>query len=303
VAVITTLLDAGPYEAGAGALLNSLTRSGFQGTVYCGVRGAPTGCLQSLPPLDGIDVRVTAVDTELHLSSYKPRFLLEMLRDHASEVGLHMDPDIVVTCSWGEIEEWYGGGIAAAANAIWIMPASSPIRDDWLEFREILGVPLMAGEQLGQIDVYCNSGFVAVHPKDRAFLELWAALLDAVITQDLAGHYALAGRPLGHPWPDQDLFNISLMNFAERTAIKGPEAMGFAPGRMLLGHAIASPKPWDTPAIRRALLGMRPTVATREFLRFADVPIRVLSSAKRTRRAAAWRMANGIGKIWARDDY
>jgi hypothetical protein len=77
----------GTYHRGLGALVNSLYRNGFRGTVFAGYRGAlpswanPTSTESGTPDFDVggcCRTRFLLLDTSLHLTSYKPIFMQQM---------------------------------------------------------------------------------------------------------------------------------------------------------------------------------------------------------------------------------
>jgi hypothetical protein len=82
----------GNYHIGLGALLNSLFRNGFRGTLFAGYRGALPPWANSASTKDGIadfaaadgcHIRFVSLDTPLHLASYKPIFMRRVF-EHAN---------------------------------------------------------------------------------------------------------------------------------------------------------------------------------------------------------------------------
>lgn len=89
---ICTLFE-GSYHQGVAALANSLHQAGFKGRIYAGYRGALPTWAASATPLDlprwpGATVMPLAeqlslaflpLDTQHHLTNYKPEFMLDLL--------------------------------------------------------------------------------------------------------------------------------------------------------------------------------------------------------------------------------
>jgi hypothetical protein len=319
-AVITTLFEAGDYEEGVAALLNSLVTSGFKGRVWCGVRGLGTSRLASRiadQKLDGrVEVKFLEIETHHHLRDYKPHFMLEAAtREPDAECLVYFDPDIVVKCRWEFVEAWCSEGIAAIGDEKWQMPASSPIRAQWLEQRYRLDVQSYSTEAPGELDMYCNSGFVGIPSSKKEFLELWADLTDKVLNGGPAEVQRLIGRNGAEPVDvrddraepvntfDQDLFNIALMGFGRYTKLMGSEAMDFASGGRIFSHATGAPKPWARKYIRLALQGYPPSKRDGQVLRHARGSISLVSTLTHRRRLAAYRLARLMGSFVRRTDF
>src|SRR5665213_2075059 len=110
-AVVATLFEAGHYEAGVAALLNSLVEAGYRGRVWCGVRGAAPPWLHpaTVEACVGTAITVTTVQvaTDYHLTMYKPHFMSFVAQQEPSATSLvYFDPDIVVKCCWPFVERW-----------------------------------------------------------------------------------------------------------------------------------------------------------------------------------------------------
>lgn len=319
-AVVITLFEAGDYEEGAAALLNSLVRSGFEGRVWCGVRGLNASRLAiqfADQKLDGkVEIKCIEVKTHYHLRDYKPHFMMEIAaREPDAECFVYFDPDIVVKCKWTFVHAWCLEGIAAIGDEKWHMPASSPIRAQWLEQRRRLDVRLFPMEALGELDMYCNSGFVGVPSAQKEFLELWAELIDKVLDGGPVEMQRLIGRRGAEPVDvkddraepvntfDQDLFNIALMKFGTYTKLMGSEAMDFASGGRIFSHATGTPKPWARKHIRLALRGYPPSKRDGQVLRHARGSISLVSTLTYRRRLAAYRLARLMGSFVRRTDF
>jgi hypothetical protein len=285
-------------------LINSLARSGYEGAIWCGVRGERPDWMSQPDQLPGIRLCFASVDPSEHLMNYKAAFILDVAeRVPTANAFVYLDPDIVVKCAWADIADWCRHGIAAIGDGNWLMPASSPVRARWRAFRAESGVALVPGEAVGSLDIYCNSGFVGIPRQDLGFVELWRDLLLAAISRDVYNDERVTQhfKTLGHL--DQELFNLALMSFAHRCSLRGPEAMDFAPGGEILSHAIGAPKPWQKHYVRRALVGRAPSKVDKEFLRYCRSPLPAVSATEQRTRMASYSVARAIGAVFRRSDY
>jgi hypothetical protein len=311
-AVVATLFEAGHYEAGVAALLNSLLASGFRGRVWCGVRGDVP---QWLDPLavqsavgDAITVKIMPLSPPGHLTMYKPHFMTAIAQKELAATSLvYFDPDIVVKCGWAFIDRWCARGIAAIADLNWCLPASSPVRADWDDARGKFSLGLPIPEQSTRLELYCNAGFVGVSKLCEGFWTTWQDLIDTTHAAGPTCETALSeGRSMGRvgEWHlDQDLLNIALMDWAHRAYLMGPEAMDFAPGGDVLSHATGTPKPWQRHFIRGALSGRSPSKRDREYLRYAAGPFQLYTSRALRRKLCCYRAARVLGTVARRVDH
>jgi len=152
ISAICTLFE-GDYHYGVGALANSLYAHGFRGTIYAGYRGPlppwagrdkseigkaesrngksesgkrkaenQTSDIRSLTaenltefsPAEGLTLRFIPLATKVHLTNYKPDFMLEVWEKHCpqAEALFYFDPDIIIKCRWSYFEDWVQAGVA-----------------------------------------------------------------------------------------------------------------------------------------------------------------------------------------------
>src|SRR5580692_9186227 len=90
---ICTLFE-GDYHLGLAAFLNSLVKAGYAGTVWAGYRGALPPWISQLERIenahadefwvtDQVRLAFVKLSTSIHLTNYKPRFMLNLLADEA----------------------------------------------------------------------------------------------------------------------------------------------------------------------------------------------------------------------------
>lgn len=308
-AVVATLFEAGHYEAGVAALLNSLFHAGFRGRVWCGVRGAVPEWLApaAVEACVGAALRITVVEvtTDYHLTMYKPHFMsLVAQGEPAAASCVYFDPDVVVKCSWPFIERWAARGIAAIADPTWLMPASSPVRCDWADARQRMGLAPTEDASLAALDIYCNAGFIGVSRQCEEFWVVWRTLIDEVIARGQAQMDVWRGRPGATMWQaDQDLFNVALTDWGSSAHVMGPEAMDFASGGYVFSHATGTPKPWRGHCIRSALAGRPPAKSHREYLRYREGPFHPLGRLRLRQKVGSYKIARAIGAVARRADY
>jgi hypothetical protein len=128
----------GTYHLGLGALVNSLYRNRFRGTVFAGYRGGlppwatPTSSESGTTDFDvggGCRIRFILLDTPLHLASYKPTFMRRMFEQFLTDEDMlcYFDPDITVKCRWSFFEEWVQHGVALVEDITFpYLPSDHP---------------------------------------------------------------------------------------------------------------------------------------------------------------------------------
>src|SRR5208337_4084189 len=120
---ICTLFE-GDYHLGLAAFLNSLVHAGYAGTVWAGYRGALPpwfGQLQSANKeadeywiADQVRLVFLKCNASVHLTNYKPEFMLNLLANQARDCKYlwYFDPDIFVKAKWSFFDDWQIYGIA-----------------------------------------------------------------------------------------------------------------------------------------------------------------------------------------------
>ena len=282
---VCTLFE-GNHHYGVGALLNSLYKSGFRGDALIGCRGqlppwagrnATIGKPVELAAAPGLALRFFDIQERIHLTNYKPTFLLKAFRElcPGADTGFYFDPDIVVCCNWDFFEKWARVGVGLCEDMFPRMPPTHPHRVEWA--RQAASAGYQARRQL---EGYLNGGFVGLEQRHIGFLEIWKKLLEALGPEALM-RYKFGGRDHALCSMDQDMLNATAMSAEEPISVIGPDGMGFFTGaNSVMLHAAGSPKPWQKRMFWRTLaLGRRPTMADREYYANVQRPIRLFSPA------------------------
>ena len=298
---VCTLFE-GDYHLGAAALVDSLHASGFQGQVFCGLRGPLPPWARGTDRLvvaDGLEVVFLPQQTGIHFTNHKPTFLLELWRGPAAgaDTLFYFDPDIVVKCPWSVLARWASGGVALCEDVNPSLPARHPLRLGWAEFLGRHGLAVAAAR-----DRYYNAGFVALPATLRPVLERWRDLV-ALVGADTGSLQSIklgAAHSLFHT-PDQDALNLALMTLEVPVNAVGPEGMDFVSGGNYLSHAIGARKPWRGGFLRQAFAGYPPSLAAKNFFHHVDRPIRVFSAGRRRRLLASLRLAAFLGRFYRRN--
>ena len=283
---ICTLFE-GDYHLGAAALVNSLSARGFKGTIYAGYRGPippwaplpdPAGSLKVTPE---ITVHFIPLKTTIHLTNFKPDFMLDLWQNHCPDADalFYFDPDIVTKCRWAFFEEWAAFGVAVCRDINGDMPDSHPIRQMWRRILPPLGITFVR-----PMDVYVNGGFVGVAKQQQAFIELWqnvqAQMVKCGVTLDALG---VGDRTLPFSCRDQDALNIACMAHSGEVSTVGADGMDFqwGGGGRIMSHAAGGIKPWRKRYFLNLLTKFqRPSIADHGFVAILNGPLHPFQPAQ-----------------------
>lgn len=289
----------GHYHLGAGALINSLHAAGFSGLMICGYRGAPppwAGDARTLSP--DFEVRFVEVKTDLHLTYYKPEFMLHCWDVHCPGAAqLHyFDPDIVVKAPQDVFVRWAANGVALCEDVNGHLPARHPYRLQWVEFLERHGL-----RPVRSLDVYYNAGYIGVPQSLVGLVYTWSQIVHHA--RHTIGSLSALKRDRPHTLfhsADQDALNMALMVSHATINAVGPEGMDFRPGGHLLSHAIGGAKPWRGGFVRAALRGHPPGPAQKSFFRFAERPLQLIPAGELARLRLSLHVAALLGRVYRR---
>jgi hypothetical protein len=302
---ICTLFE-GDYHYGLGALANSLYARGFRGTIYAGYRGPlppwvavanEVNGFTDFSPADGLTLRFIPLTTKVHLTNYKPDFMLEVWEKHCPQAGnlFYFDPDITVKCRWTFFEEWAQSGVALCEDVNSPMPSSHPVRNAWRNYYGKLGRKLK-----NSLDMYVNGGFVGVAREQKKFIEEWNQIQQEMSPS--AGNlmdWGLQDRTFKFCFTDQDALNITLMDTAMPFSLSGKDGMDIVHMGYLMSHALGGRKPWRRSYLwERLSLGFAPVSADKFFWANASQPIAVMGTVCRILRVVDLKAAAAFERIF-----
>lgn len=315
---VCTLFE-GSYHYGTAALINSLHRAGFRGDVYAGHRGALPPWARHAKPVAvppwraghalqlGDDTRIIflALDTDHHLTNYKPEFMLALLDGPArgADALYYLDPDICVVQPWRFLEEWVSCGVALCEDVNSPLPELHPRRVGWRRYYARHGLELRF-----RCAEYVNGGCVGVARGQRDFLVLWQRTME-LMGQEIgslgvaladASAYRSTGFAGCFDRTDQDALNATLEAWAGPASVIGQEAMGFKPGPAVMPHALGGGKPWQRSYLRTALRGVAPRVADRAFWDNVERPIAAYPAWHTAAKRVDLVMAAALGRVFRR---
>jgi hypothetical protein len=294
---VACVLAEGDYFHGVAALINSLVRNGFTGTVLVGHRG-PLPAWASGPLPDEAEIRFVEVARGWHLTNLKARFLIEALTVHCPQAARawHFDADVVVMGPWQHFPRWAEAGLLAALDAAdTFMPPQHAYRDAWR------ALAARAGFACREVTGYVNAGFLGVPRAHLDFLHAWEALLRRREAEGMdMARLRVAEAPPEFARADQDILNAALMASDAPYRLLGVEALGHFPFAHLLGHMMMFEKPWRRNHIKDALKGFQPDHPERAFWRYAEGPIRSFTAAEWRRKTWQRRIGRLIGYVHRR---
>ena len=282
---ICTLFE-GDYHYGVGALTNSLYKNGFRGIIWAGYRGALPFWAKPMIPAEKYDefavaegclIRFVKLETDYHLTNYKPDFMLDLWENYCPEAEymFYFDPDIVVKCHWFYFEEWAGYGVALCEDVNSPVSSNHPIRAAWKLLFLKYGISLESN-----LEYFVNGGFVGLNHGKIYFLENWIENL-SVIKKMIGSlkNFKSGSRTSQFAFPDQDALNIATMRNEKNASIVGKEGMDFIPGGSIMSHAIGSNKPWKKKFILHALDGRGVRTVDKLFWKNTQVPIKLYTQS------------------------
>jgi hypothetical protein len=303
---VCTLFE-GNYHYGVGALANSLYAQGFRGTIYAGYRGelppwiggsSTVDGFVEFSPVQGLVLRFIPLDTKIHLTNYKPDFMLSLWQKHCREAEslFYFDPDITVICRWSFFEEWVQAGVAMCADINPAMPENHPLRHAWKQFYQPNGISFRR-----EPDLYFNGGFLGLARLQIEFLHCWQQLQE-LMTPEIGGlqNVNVKDRTYLFHKTDQDAMNVAAMASESPISPMGQDGMDFQQGGggYVMSHALGGQKPWKKQFLSSVLRrGHAPSRADRLFFRHVKTPIPLYSSAAFSCRQASLLAASLLGRL------
>lgn len=289
--IICTLFE-GNYHHGLAALTNSLYKNGFRGEIFAGYRGSiPPWALKPILATglewqdatyvkiaDGLVIYFLPLDTERHLTNYKPDFTLRLLRVRPNATAIcYFDPDIVLKCNWQYIERWLTYGVALVHEIVnYDMGPTHPTRQEWKDIivRNGFGVQR-------NIFSYINAGFYGLKREHVDFIKKYKHFLNVMeIETNINLNEFIFHADRTHPFfaKDQDALNIAAMCCDCNISEVGPDGMDFQHGGYIMSHSTGSPKPWNKNFLLSFLDGRPPSSAEKAYWGNVRKPITLYSS-------------------------
>jgi hypothetical protein len=274
--VLCTIFES-HYYYGVAALTNSLYLQGYRGEIFAGYRGElpkkfPETKINTTLQWPGartlevgkdLALHFLPIETEYHLTNYKPDFMLRLWDGPAknSQRMFYFDPDIILSVPWSFIESWSDFGVALCEDVNSPLSEFHPRRMAWRKYFGGLGFLLQYKDP-----IYSNGGFVGLTESNREFLELWKQLQEAIAPvigglnrSSFSGEGQLSGSQSHDYAPfsrtDQDALNAAVEAWRGSVSLVGKAGMAFGQGTPLMPHAIGAPKPWHWKPILQALKG------------------------------------------------
>ena len=283
---ICTLFE-GDYHYGVAALANSLHAQGYRGTIYAGYRGAlppwvtdrgtPRGFAE-FSPVAGLTLKFIPLTTDIHLTNFKPDFMLSLWREYCPEAEsfFYFDPDITILCGWSFYEEWVKGGVAVCADINPSMPANHPLRHAWKRFYQPHGINFHR-----ELELYFNGGFFGLRREQMEFLQCWQRLQE-LMSPEIGGlkNVNVRDRTYLFHKTDQDALNVAAMVSESPISPMGQDGMDFqnGGGGYVMSHALGGQKPWKKQFIKSVFRrGAAPSRADRTYFRYVTSPIQLYS--------------------------
>jgi lipopolysaccharide biosynthesis glycosyltransferase len=301
---------------GLGALINSLEKNSFKGSLFAGYRGSIPTWVKMFPSVDldyswkgkkiikineDLLIHFLPLEIDIHFCNYKPTFMLKIFDEISPDIDglIYFDPDIVVKCEWGFFERWISYGIALVHEISGIhMRPNHPLRKQWE--KEVL--PLMGKTVNQHLSAYFNSGFCGILKENKGFLKEWECIIHLAINNFGLGPNEMQTRNRQYLFQaaDQDALNIAAMSSIYSLTEMGPEAMDFIPNGHTMSHATGMPKPWKKDFLLSIINGVPPTMADKEYWKNTDGPIRIYKKSHIIRKNLVISLASMIGRFYRR---
>lgn len=320
--MICTLFE-NQYHFGLAALTNSLYHQGYRGSIFAGYRGALpewTSAAKENESLkwpgarsfdveDGLQLHFLPLETDYHLTNYKPDFMLRLWEGPAKEATemFFFDPDIVINAKWDLFRKWVDCGVALCEDVNSPISSHHPRRIAWRQYFGAKGFSLQFKDS-----IYVNGGFVGVRKKDQSFLKAWKDIQEAMafqigglnrsaipfeikgdrISQDDQSLFSPFGRT------DQDALNATVEAWEGDVSLVGKEGMGFKNGTSLMFHALGRPKPWFRKPLAQTLKGRPPRIVDLEYWKNSVGPIKAHSNRLIILRKVSNSVSSAIGRFY-----
>lgn len=321
-AVICTLFE-GNYHYGVAALTNSLFKNQFRGDIYAGYKGMlpdwassakenislnwPSA--KSLAIAADFQLHFLPVNTDYHLTNYKPDFMLKVWDGIVSETKtlFYFDPDIIVCAPWTFFQNWVECGVALCEDVNSPLEEFHPRRVAWRNYFGTKGLELQFKN-----NIYVNAGFIGVSLRNIEFITKWKLVQEAMAF--VIGGLDCSAFNNGKPLPieaqnsfspfnrtDQDALNATIEVWQGKLSFIGKEAMAFKDGTAILPHALGQPKPWQWKPLFQVIQGHPPRLVDRKYWSCVDRPLKTHPANLVKYRNFLLSFASLIGRFYSRN--
>lgn len=310
---VCTLFE-GQYHYGLAALVNSLFKSGYRGQIFAGYKGSipewaasaqenrslPWQGALSLSVGEELKLNFVKIETEYHLTNYKPFFMTEILQDVNAnfDAVVYFDPDITTKCDWRFFETWISNGIALVQDIHNNMAPTHPLRMEWKKIIKKAG-----RKTTHDLYSYFNGGFCGVSKQNAEFLRVWIDVIGAGVKYfDFTPNNWDNRFDRGYIFykHDQDTLNIAAMCCDSPISEMGPDGMDFVHGGFTMSHAVGSPKPWKNNFTLSAITGRPPSIADKAYWQSVSGPIKPYHSTQVRVRKMSILVASFISRFYRR---
>jgi hypothetical protein len=305
--VVCTLAE-GHYFHGVAALINSLARAGFKGTVVVGYRGQLPTWLEAIerePASDtyavtqAVRLQLVEVTGPWHLNNCKPHFIGRVLFElhRQAELIYYFDTDIGVTHSWETFARWARSGVVLVLDV-----ADSYMPPDHVYRRAWQALAARQNRECRAVTGYFNGGCVGIDRSNAEFVSVWSALMEELERDgaDMRKMKNFTSKP-EFSRMDQDILNATIMATRTPIALLGSESMGMFPWiGEIMPHAMWHRKPWKRNYIVDALRGYPPGRVHLAYWEFVDGPLRPFTGFELMRKRFQVSLGRIIGLIHTR---
>jgi hypothetical protein len=305
--LVCTLAE-GHYFNGVAALVNSLVRAAFEGTVVIGFRGERPNWLERFardPKLDtyavtpSVQLRLIEVPGPWHLNNCKPHFIEDLLFKTYPEADLvyYFDTDMVITHSWRSFAQWAHSGVVLVLD-----PADSHMSPHHVYRLGWRDLAARQNRSCREFTGYVNGGCIGISRAYADFAIVWSRLMEELERDgaDMRRMKNATGK-LEYSRMDQDVLNATIMATDTPICLLGSEAMGMFPFvNTIMPHAMWHKKPWQRNYIVDALRGLPPTRTHWAYWQFADGPIHPFNEFVLFRKRAELRAGHLISMMHTR---
>jgi lipopolysaccharide biosynthesis glycosyltransferase len=292
------------YHYGLGALINSLSLSGFQGNIWAARRDhsipfwfkqeQSTEPHPTYRPTPDIKVQLIQRNPPHHLSHDKALWIQEVLHkyDPQADKLFYFDCDIIVLRKWKLFEDWVSSGVALCEDIARI-PVSHPLRKSWIPF-----LPEELRTESYRDLPYFNAGFLGMRRDHLDLIQRWAMIQGKMLGR-VDSKQSLQQGDFFDPLhlPDQHALNLACQTGSTPLCWTGRDGMGLEPGLPYMSHSVSTPKPWDTCYTKHLLKGRVPNWNHGHYWKHCLDPLRLYSRLYSTMKHLEYQLARSISLI------